>query len=196
MRSKDSYYSELEVLNSAFKIMDSQRLESVSLLNKFLDSKKFQEGSELDDCLVGLIVYFANKTSQKPLTLTEIARITNVEQLCFRKQLKIVNRVLGLGYIPLDSSKYIYRFCSELKLSPMTVTKALDIIEKYKLVEPNAMTSPLTLTASAIYISALMNGEKRNQREVGYVVGVSEVGLRNLVRRIYDSVDFDKGDVL
>jgi transcription initiation factor TFIIB len=190
MRNRDDYYSDLEQLNNTFKVSDLFRKESISLLNKFFDkSMKVQVNSELDDCLVGLIVYFANKTSPKPLTLSEIAKATSVEQMCLHHQLKIVSRILDLKFVQSDYSQFIYRFGCELHFSSLTITQAVEIVDKYKVFDPNCTLRPLSLCASALYISGKINGERRLQREVADVVGVAEVSLRNTMRRIYDSID-------
>jgi transcription initiation factor TFIIB len=51
---------------------------------------------------------------------------------------------------------------------------------------------PTGIAAAALYVSALIHGEKRTQREVADVAGVTEVTIRNRYKELLDKLDLNK----
>ncbi|PIZ54819.1 hypothetical protein COY28_02360, partial [Candidatus Woesearchaeota archaeon CG_4_10_14_0_2_um_filter_57_5] len=45
---------------------------------------------------------------------------------------------------------------------------------------------------AALYVSALLHGEKRTQREVADVAGVTEVTIRNRYKELLDKLKLEK----
>ena len=48
--------------------------------------------------------------------------------------------------------------------------------------------SPATVVSGVLYLSALLMGEKRTQRDVADVCGVSDVALRKYIRLLRDEL--------
>ncbi|GAG06185.1 unnamed protein product, partial [marine sediment metagenome] len=46
--------------------------------------------------------------------------------------------------------------------------------------------------AASLYVSALIHGEKRTQREVADVAGVTEVTIRNRYKELLEKLDLEK----
>ena len=53
---------------------------------------------------------------------------------------------------------------------------------------------PVGLAAASLYVASLLTGEKRTQREIADVVGVTEVTIRNRYKEIIDKLGL-KGDL-
>ena len=51
---------------------------------------------------------------------------------------------------------------------------------------------PTGIAAAALYVSALLHGEKRTQREVADVAGVTEVTIRNRYKELLEQLDLEK----
>ena len=49
-----------------------------------------------------------------------------------------------------------------------------------------------TKNISALYVAALINGEKRTQREVADVAGVTEVTIRNRYKELLEELKLEK----
>ena len=80
------------------------------------------------------------------------------------------------------------RFCSKLKLSAEAKKRANDIL---KLARDNDLTSgkgPTGVAAAAIYIASLLTGERRTQRSVAEVAGVTEVTIRNRYKELTEKL--------
>jgi Transcription initiation factor IIB (TFIIB) len=86
--------------------------------------------------------------------------------------------------MPISPMVYVSRFCSALNLSEAVVTKAMEMIRHVNEKEPMNGKGPMGVAASAIYIASILCGEKRVQREVAEVVGVTEVTIRNRYKEI------------
>jgi transcription initiation factor TFIIB len=76
------------------------------------------------------------------------------------------------------------RFARSLKLSAECQFKAIDIIDQAQTMGLTSGRNPISIAAAALYISALMHGEKRTQNEVADVAGITEITLRNNYKRL------------
>ncbi|MBN2600286.1 MAG: transcription initiation factor IIB, partial [Candidatus Thermoplasmatota archaeon] len=86
---------------------------------------------------------------------------------------------------------YISRFCSELKLSGDVQAKAIEILKDAADKELTSGRGPTGVAAASIYISSILCGERRTQREVADVAGVTEVTIRNRYKELAERLDID-----
>jgi transcription initiation factor TFIIB len=94
--------------------------------------------------------------------------------------------------MPSNPADYIARFASSLKLSPESQSYAVEILHKAQKVELTSGRGPTGIAAAALYVSALIHGEKRTQREVADVAGVTEVTIRNRYKELLEELDLEK----
>ena len=71
-----------------------------------------------------------------------------------------------------------------MKLSAETQSKAIDILQQARDAELTSGRGPTGIAAASLYVAALMNNEKRTQREVADVAGVTEVTIRNRYKEL------------
>ena len=87
--------------------------------------------------------------------------------------------------VPLtDPTYYISRFTSVLGLSGAVEEKGKEIVKKAIGSGLISGRGPTGVAAAAVYIAALMVGERRTQKEVANVAGVTEVTIRNRYREL------------
>jgi len=79
-----------------------------------------------------------------------------------------------------------------LKLNPDTQSKAVQILEKAQRAELTSGRGPTGIAAASLYVAALINNEKRTQREVADVAGVTEVTIRNRYKELIKELDLKK----
>ena len=65
-------------------------------------------------------------------------------------------------------------------------------MEKAQHFELTSGRGPTGIAAASLYVSALIHGEKRTQREVADVAGVTEVTIRNRYKELLDELKLDK----
>ena len=90
--------------------------------------------------------------------------------------------------LPPSAVDYIPRFASQLELSNKSEAKAIEIVNESK---ENGFTSgkgPQGVAAAALYISSIMLGERKSQKDVAEVAGVTEVTVRNRYKEISENL--------
>jgi transcription initiation factor TFIIB len=70
-------------------------------------------------------------------------------------------------------------------LNPETQSKAVEILEMAENSELTSGRGPTGIAAASLYVAALLNEEKRTQREVADVAGVTEVTIRNRYKELF-----------
>jgi transcription initiation factor TFIIB len=93
--------------------------------------------------------------------------------------------------MPTSPQDYISRFCSELKLSRDVQAKTLEILKKAADKELTSGRGPTGIAAASIYIASVLCGERRTQREVADVAGVTEVTIRNRYKELAGKLDLE-----
>ena len=91
--------------------------------------------------------------------------------------------------MPTSPEDYISRFCSELKLSSDAQAKTLEILKEAARRELTSGRGPTGIAAASLYIASVLCGERRTQREVAEVAGVTEVTIRNRYKELAEKLD-------
>jgi transcription initiation factor TFIIB len=79
-----------------------------------------------------------------------------------------------------------------LGLSDKVQAKSLEILKKAKKYEITSGKGPTGVAAAAIYIATVLIGEKRTQREVADIVGVTEVTIRNRYKELIEKLGIEE----
>ncbi|MDY6770285.1 MAG: transcription initiation factor IIB, partial [Candidatus Nanohaloarchaea archaeon] len=93
-----------------------------------------------------------------------------------------------LRILPARPEDYIAKFAGDLKLSGEVQARARKIIEQAREEDLLSGKGPTGVAAAALYIAAVMEDEKRTQREVADTVGVTEVTIRNRYKEFADEL--------
>lgn len=124
-------------------------------------------------------LYAACRKNHIPRTLDEIAHESTVHRKHIGRTYRFLMRELRMTLRPTSPADYIPRFCGMLELGRLVELKAIEIIDKAVREELTSGRGPTGVAASAIYIAATLTGEKRTQREIAEITGVTEVTIRN-----------------
>ncbi len=76
--------------------------------------------------------------------------------------------------------------------TPKAQNDAIKILKKAELSELTSGRGPAGIAAAALYLAALLNNEKKTQREVADVAGVTEVTIRNRYKELLDKLDIEE----
>jgi transcription initiation factor TFIIB len=79
-----------------------------------------------------------------------------------------------------------------LGLSDRVQAKAIEILKNAKKSEVISGKGPTGVAAAAIYIASVLVGEKRTQREVADIVGVTEVTIRNRQKELVEKLGIEE----
>jgi len=136
-------------------------------------------------------LYAACRQCHVPRTLDEISQTANMSRKEIGKNYRYVSRELGLKLLPTTPQDYISRFCSELKLSGDAQEKVMEILKEAADAELTSGRGPTGIAAASIYVASILCGERRTQREVSEVAGVTEVTIRNRYKELAEKLDIN-----
>src|SRR3989339_961531 len=182
--------AELKRVASYLKLPKSVEEESARIYTLAVQ-KGLVRGRSMESVVAGAL-YAACRRHDVPRTLDELSEASNIEKKEIGRTYRFITRELGITILPSNPSDYIARFASTLKLGPETQSKAVEIIESAQGIELTSGRGPTGIAAAALYVAALMNGEKRTQREVADVAGVTEVTIRNRYKELLDELDLER----
>jgi len=136
-------------------------------------------------------LYAACRQCNVPRTLDEIAVSSQLSRKEIGRTYRFIARELGLKLMPTSPQDYISRFCSELKLSGDVQVKTAKIIQDAAHRELTSGRGPTGIAAASLYIATVLCGERRTQREVADVAGITEVTIRNRYKEITKKLDIN-----
>jgi transcription initiation factor TFIIB len=184
-------FSELDRMASGMGLPRSVR-ETAAMIYRKAALKKLVRGRSIEGVTTAAL-YAACRQCHVPRTLDEISNIAQISRKDIGRTYRYVSRELGLKLLPTSPEDYISRFCSELKLSGDVRAKTLEILQEAAHRELTSGRGPTGMAAASLYIASVLCGERRTQREVAEVAGVTEVTIRNRYKEIAEKLDIAIG---
>ena len=178
---------ELRRMASILNIPPSIEEEAARIYNLSV-RKNLVRGRSMESVVVAAL-YVAARRYHLPRSLNEICERTNISKREIGKTYRFITRELTVKLLPSRPEDYIPKFASELDFSADTQTKAIEILKQAEETQLTSGRGPTGLAAAALYVASLMTGEKRTQREIANVVGVTEVTIRNRYKEIITKLD-------
>jgi len=182
--------AELKRVSSFLKLPKSVEEEAARIYTQAVQ-RGLVRGRSMESVVAGAL-YAACRRHEVPRTLDELAEASNIEKKEIGRTYRFVTRELGISILPSNPADYIARFSSALKLNAETQSQAIEILELAQKAELTSGRGPTGIAAASLYVSALLHGEKRTQREVADVAGVTEVTIRNRYKELLEKLDLDK----
>jgi len=182
--------AELKRVASFLKLPKSVEEESARIYTLAVQ-RGLVRGRSMESVVAGAL-YAACRRHEVPRTLDELSEASSIEKKEIGRTYRFVTRELGITILPSNPSDYIARFASSLRLSAETQSKSVEILEKAQKAELTSGRGPTGIAAAALYVAALMHGEKRTQREVADVAGVTEVTIRNRYKELLEELKLEK----
>lgn len=174
--------SELDRLSSRLSIPRSVREDAAVVYRKGAKNNLIR-GRSIES-MVAASLYTACRRCNIPCTLDEISEASNISKKQIGKNYRFLSRELDIKLKPTSPTDYIPRFASKLDLSGEVQSKAIDIIRKSN--ENGLITGkgPTGIAAAALYIASILLGERKTQKDVAEIAGVTEVTIRNRYKEL------------
>jgi transcription initiation factor TFIIB len=182
--------AELKRVSSFLKLPKSVE-EEAARIYRLAVQKGLVRGRSMESVVAGAL-YAACRRHEVPRTLDEMGEASGIEKKEIGRTYRFVTRELGISIKPSNPADYIPRFASALKLSAETQSRSVEILEMAREVELTSGRGPTGIAAAALYVSSLLHGEKRTQREVADVAGVTEVTIRNRYKELIKRLNLTK----
>lgn len=164
--------------------------ESASKFYREAVKKDLIRGHSIESVTSGAL-YAACRENQIPRTLDEIAEVSQAERIDIGKNYRLLTRELDIYLPPVDPTRFIARFGSELEISNKTRRKAIELIKEAKEKKLSSGKSPVGIAAATLYMAGIMEGEKRSQREVAEVAKVTGVTVRKRYQEIAEELGIE-----
>ena len=174
--------SELDRVSSGLGIPRSVREDSASIYRDAA-KKNLVRGRSIDS-IVAASIYLACRRNAIPRTLDEISDESNVSKKIIGKNYRYLSRKLNIKLQPTSPADYISRFASKLELSGNVEAKSVEIINDSIEKGLNIGKDPSGIAAASLYISSILLSERKTQKEIADVVGVTEVTIRNRYKEL------------
>jgi len=182
--------SELRRVASFLNLPTVVRDESSRIYN-FVLQRGLVRGRSMES-VIAACIYAACRSYNIPRTLDEIANASDVERKEIGRTYRFITRKLSLTVNPSNPKDYIARFSSVLHLSPKTQNDSLKILKRAESSELTSGRGPAGIAAASLYVASLLNNEKRTQREVADVAGITEVTIRNRYKELLDKLGLEE----
>jgi len=175
---------------SSFLNLPSVVRDEASRVYNFVLQRGLVRGRSMES-VIAACIYAACRSYNIPRTLDEIAAASDVPRKEIGRTYRFIIRKLGIKVTPSSPKDYISRFASILHLSPKAQNEALKILKKADISELTSGRGPAGIAAAALYVAALLNDEKKTQREVADVAGITEVTIRNRYKELIDRLGIE-----
>ncbi len=174
--------TELNRVASHLGLTESIR-ESSALLYRKCVERGLIRGRQIES-VVSAVIYAICRQYGIPRTLDEISNVAEIPKKEIGRTYRLITQELELK-VPLTNPRfYINRFVTALKLTGDTQTKAIEILDQALKRGLISGRGPMGVAAATVYIASVMTGERRTQKEVADVAGVTEVTIRNRYREL------------
>lgn len=178
--------TEIEAVASRLDLPKAVREISAKIYRKAVE-RGLTRGRSIDGVSAAAI-YFACRECSVPRTLDEISDASKLNRKEIGKTYRFVSRELGLNPKPTSPMDYIERFGSELDLSGEVRSKAREILNMAMSREITSGRGPTGVSAAALYIASVIMGERKTQKDVAQVAGVTEVTIRNRYKELVEKL--------
>ena len=185
--------SNLKLIASQLKLPNSIEKETARVYRECVEKSITLARS--NENILAASIYIACKLNSLPKSLNEIAGATKIDKFAIAKTAKLIMKRLKIQVRPSNPVDFIARFASELKLDAKVQTRAVKLIEKIERAGLNSGKNPISLAATALYITALMEKQKVTQKRLAEVSGITETTLRSRTKEMTRELKITKKDL-
>ena len=176
-------------LKSSFSLLDALKVnlaipdmvvERTAQIYRKAVTRKLTRGRSSRSILCASL-YAACRETDTPRTLNDIAKAADVRKKVLSRSYRILIETLDLRPKPYDSSEFINRIASEARISEKTRRNALQMLSIIAKKEISTGKNPLGIASSVLYLSCIVNGEKKTQESIAKASGITSVTIRNTI---------------
>jgi transcription initiation factor TFIIB len=175
---------EIERMGSALGVPKDIR-ETASVIYRRALSENLLPGRSIE-AISTAALYGAIRQIGLPRSVDEVAAVSRVDGMEFKRGYRYIVQELNLEIGPPDPEQYVSRFASDLDVSEEVEQRARELIRTAKEHAAHSGKSPVGLAAAALYAASILANEKLTQDEVSEVTDVSTVTIRNRYHELLD----------
>jgi len=180
-------FSELDRLADKLSLSETVVEKAAYIYRKALE-KGLVRGRSIS-ALIAASLYAACRDTDTPRTLKDVAAACNIKKKDIARCYRLLIREMELKMPVVNPIRCISRIASKAGLSEKTKRRALIILKKAEAARNTAGKDPMGLAAAALYVSCVLEGESKTQKDVAEAAGVTEVTIRNRYKGLKASLD-------
>lgn len=124
-------------------------------------------------------VYLACRQTDVPRSLIDISLAANVSKKEVSRAYRNLVEKLEISLEPCNPSEFVTKIAHEANISEKTQRDALRTLSGLYEKGTSAGKNPMALAAATLYMSCIINGEKKTQAEIAKASGITSVTIRN-----------------
>ncbi|MFZ1076014.1 MAG: transcription initiation factor TFIIIB [Nitrosotalea sp.] len=188
-RNLRAAFAVMSSIQSKLEISDAVIERAAYLYRKAL-TKNIVRGRTIKGMILSALC-IACRESNVPRTLSDIAHEGNITVKDLSRNYRIFVNTLGLQIDAFDPSEFVSKIGTAIGSSEKAKRDALDILYRAKEKGITNGKNPVSLAATAIYMSGLLNEEKFTQDKLARASGISSVTIRNLSKVLRKSLGIE-----
>jgi len=181
--------AELDRLTDKIVVPSSVKEQAALIYRKALDKGLVRGRSIL--AIAAASLYAACRFTQTPRTLKEVTAASMVKKKDVARCYRLLLRDLNIRMPVPDPIRLVPKIASKCNIDEKTQQIAIDILKKAGKQGAIAGKDPMGLASAAIYIACVLEGEKKTQKEIAEVAGVTEVTVRNRYKGLRSVLKLD-----
>ena len=158
-------------------------LENAILVYKRIVEKRLQAGRSMKS-VTAASIFISCKQCNAAITINDIARVSSVNSRTIYHTYKAIVKRLRFFSKPTVLSNYISEISSRLDLSEPTRQIISKIIGSLAGSKEFSGKNPSGIACASIYLSSVLAGEKKTQREIAEVAHITEATIRSRCREL------------
>lgn len=174
--------NELDRLSSQLNITKSIK-ETAALIYRRAIDRNLIRGRSIES-MIAASIYTACRIRKIPYTIEELSQNSRIDKKELGRCYRLLLTELGIKSPSTSPKDFVFRFTSELSLRSETCNRAIQILDQARKLGILGGKDPSGMAAASIYVSAILEGEKRTQREVANVAKITEVTVRNRYKEL------------
>ena len=178
---------EIERMASALGIPETAR-ETASVIYRRALEADLLPGRSIEGVATAAL-YAAARQAGVPRRADEVAAVSRVDALRFKRTYRYVIRELDLKVGPVDPERFVSRIAADLDVDEAAERRTYDLLQTAKERAIHSGKSPAGLAAAAIYAGDLLGEGDLTQAEVSDAAGVSEETIRNRYRELLEAAE-------
>jgi transcription initiation factor TFIIB len=163
--------------------LSNTALEKATLTYKNIIEKGLLKGRSMK-AVCGTAIYIGCKESKTPITIRDIAHSTKASPRKIYHSYRSIIKHLNMPVQTTSVGNYASEIAARLQLSTRNKKAMEKILEALNSTNRFAGKAPTGIACAVIYISSLLIGEKRTQREIGEAARITEMTIRSRIREL------------
>ncbi|KAF7997005.1 hypothetical protein HCN44_005282 [Aphidius gifuensis] len=174
-------YREIETMANRINLPQTTVNKANDLFKRVFNNGNNLRGQSIL-AIASACLYIACRQEKLQRTYKEICAVSTTSKkkiaLCFKLILKTLANINETRIELMENSDYMTRFCIRLGLTKIVQLTAIYIAKKAVNIDIVPDRSSVSIDAAAIYMASQALEDKRTQTEIGDIVGVDDVTIR------------------